>query len=184
MAEKIVLAYSGGLDTSVAAHWLRVQRGYEVSLPDDRPRQPRRPRGHPRARATGRRRGRGHRGRQGGLPPLLRLPRPAGRRRVRGPLPLATALGRPLIAKLLVDNAREIGATAVAHGCPGKVQRPGAPGCGRPDARPRPQDRRHHARALVSRPEALEYAAANGINVRQSKESPYSTDENLWGRSI
>ena len=30
MAEKIVLAYSGGLDTSVAAHWLRVERGYEV----------------------------------------------------------------------------------------------------------------------------------------------------------
>jgi len=37
-----------------------------------------------------------------------------------GRYPLATALGRPLIAKLLVDKAREVGATAVAHGCTGK----------------------------------------------------------------
>ena len=96
---------------------------------------------------------------------------------------LATAIGRPLIAKLLVDVAREEGATAIAHGCTGK-------GNDR-------FDRRQHARVApdleiiapvrehrMSREEQIEWAAARNVPLPATKASPYSTDENLWGRSI
>ncbi|GMU40916.1 MAG: argininosuccinate synthase [Chloroflexota bacterium] len=184
MAEKIVLAYSGGLDTSVAAHWLRVQRGYEVHcLTID-------------LGNLGDVDGIRERGAQAGATAvdivdgkedfLRYFVFPALQAGVvyEGRYPLATALGRPLIAKLLVDKAREIGATAVAHGCTGKGNDQVRLDVGvqtlAPDLKIVGTTREHS----VSRDEALEYAAANGINVRQSKESPYSTDENLWGRSI
>jgi argininosuccinate synthase len=100
-----------------------------------------------------------------------------------GKYPLATALGRPLIAKLMVDVAREYGAKAVAHGCTGK---------GNDQVR---FDVTFHTLApdlrviapvrewKMSRPEALAYAAAHGIPVEATPKSPYSIDVNLWGRS-
>jgi len=184
MPEKIVLAYSGGLDTSVAAHWLRDQRGYEVHcLTID-------------LGNLGDTDGIRERGEQAGAADVeiidakddfLRyfvFPALQAGVMYEGRYPLATALGRPLIAKLLVDKARQIGATAVAHGCTGKGNDQVRLDVGvqtlAPDLKIVGTTREHS----VSRDEALAYAAKFGITVRQTKEHSYSTDENLWGRSI
>lgn len=100
-----------------------------------------------------------------------------------GKYPLATALGRPLIAKLMVDAAREHGAKAVAHGCTGK---------GNDQVR---FDVTFHTLApdlkiiapvrewSMTRPAAIAYAAKHNIPVEAKPESPYSIDQNLFGRS-
>lgn len=98
--------------------------------------------------------------------------------------PLSAALSRPLIADLLVKTAHEHGATAVAHGCTGKgndqvrievAVRALDPGlvCRAP-LRERP----------LSRPDAIAFASEHGIPVAHTAEKPYSIDANLWGRSI
>src|SRR6516162_9038407 len=100
-----------------------------------------------------------------------------------GKYPLATALGRPLIAKLMVDAAREHHAKAVAHGCTGK---------GNDQVRfdvtfqtlgPDLQIIAPVREWKMSRPDSLAYAAKHNIPVEATKESPYSVDLNLWGRS-
>src|SRR5207248_632175 len=100
-----------------------------------------------------------------------------------GKYPLATALGRPLIAKLMVDVARDHGARAVAHGCTGK---------GNDQVRfdvtfqtldPHLQIIAPVREWKMSRPEALAYAAKHNIPVEAKPESPYSIDLNVWGRS-
>jgi argininosuccinate synthase len=100
-----------------------------------------------------------------------------------GKYPLATALGRPLIAKLMVDEARKQGARAVAHGCTGKgndqVRFDVTFQTLAPDLKIIAPVREWK----MSRPEALEYAAKHGIPVEATKESPYSIDLNLYGRS-
>src|SRR5580693_7221962 len=100
-----------------------------------------------------------------------------------GKYPLATALGRPLIAKLMVDAAREHGAKAVAHGCTGKgndqVRFDVTFQTLAPDLKIIAPVREWK----MSRPEALEYAAKHNIPVEATKESPYSVDLNLFGRS-
>jgi argininosuccinate synthase len=101
-----------------------------------------------------------------------------------GGYPLATALGRPLIAKKLVEIAQTEGAAAVAHGCTGKGNDQV-----RFDVSVRALDPsiRVVAPARVwgmTRPEEIEYAEARGIPVPVTVASPYSVDANLWGRSI
>jgi argininosuccinate synthase len=100
-----------------------------------------------------------------------------------GKYPLATALGRPLIAKLMVDAARQFGAKAVAHGCTGKgndqVRFDVTFQTLAPDLKIIAPVREWK----MSRPEALAYAAKHGIPVEATKESPYSLDLNLYGRS-
>jgi argininosuccinate synthase len=100
-----------------------------------------------------------------------------------GKYPLATALGRPLIAKLMVDTAHEHGARAVAHGCTGKGNDQV-----RFDVTFQTLDPSLKIIAPVrewkmSRPEEIEFAKKHGIPVEATKESPYSLDLNLWGRS-
>ncbi|MGL5098006.1 MAG: argininosuccinate synthase, partial [Planctomycetia bacterium] len=101
-----------------------------------------------------------------------------------GKYPLATALGRPLIALRMVEVAKQFGATHVAHGCTGK---------GNDQVRfdVTFQTLAPHLKIIapvrewkMTRPEAMDYAAEHGIPVEATKASPYSTDENLWGRSI
>jgi argininosuccinate synthase len=98
--------------------------------------------------------------------------------------PLATALARPLIAALLVQVAREEGATAVAHGCTGKgndqVRFDVSINALAPDLRIVAPARE----TSWTRDEAIEIAEKHGIPIEAKKASPYSTDENLWGRSI
>src|SRR4051812_9746029 len=97
--------------------------------------------------------------------------------------PLATALGRPLIAKLMVDAAREHGAKAVAHGCTGKgndqVRFDVTFQTLAPDLKVIAPVREWK----MSRPEALEYAAKHNIPVEATVKSPYSIDQNVFGRS-
>jgi argininosuccinate synthase len=100
-----------------------------------------------------------------------------------GKYPLATALGRPLIAKLMVDTARQHHAKAVAHGCTGKgndqVRFDVTFQTLAPDLRIIAPVREWK----MPRDEEIQYAAKHGIPVEATKESPYSIDQNLWGRS-
>src|SRR5271156_5879892 len=100
-----------------------------------------------------------------------------------GKYPLATALGRPLIAKLMVDVAHEHHARAVAHGCTGKGNDQV-----RFDVTFQTLDPSLKIIAPVrewkmTRDEEIAYAAKHNIPVEATKQSPYSIDLNLWGRS-
>jgi argininosuccinate synthase len=101
-----------------------------------------------------------------------------------GVYPLSAALSRPLIAALLVETAREYGATVVAHGCTGKgndqVRIEVATRAIAPTMECRAPLRDHP----MSRPEAMAFAADHGVPVSHTVEKPYSIDANLWGRSI
>src|SRR6516225_2976716 len=100
-----------------------------------------------------------------------------------GKYPLATALGRPLIAKLMVDVAREHNAKAVAHGCTGKgndqVRFDVTFQTLAPDLKIIAPVREWK----MTRDEEIKFAKKHGIPVEATKESPYSLDLNLWGRS-
>jgi argininosuccinate synthase len=182
--ERIVLAYSGGLDTSVAIPWLAERfRAEVVAVTMDLGQGKELEDVRERALAIGA--VRAH------VIDLCEefardfiLPALEAGAIYEGRYPLATALGRPLIAKHLVEIARLEGATAIAHGCTGK---------GNDQVRMDVS-----ARALepsikviaparvwgMSRPEEIAYAKARGIPVPATVDSPYSTDSNLWGRSI
>jgi argininosuccinate synthase len=97
--------------------------------------------------------------------------------------PLATALGRPLIARLLVETARKVGAKAIAHGCTGKgndqVRFDLSTGALAPDLKVIAPVREWG----WTREEEIEYAKKHNIPI-PVKKIRFSTDENLWGRSI
>ena len=101
-----------------------------------------------------------------------------------GRYPLVSALSRPVIVEELVAAARRHGATAVGHGCTGKgndqVRFEVSTRALAPDldvlAPTRDWD--------FNRETAMDYAAEHGIPIEQTKKSPYSIDENLWGRAI
>jgi argininosuccinate synthase len=101
-----------------------------------------------------------------------------------GQYPLATALARPLMAKLLVDTALEEGASAVAHGCTGKgndqVRFEVSISALAPSLKIIAPAREWG----MTREESINYAQRYGIPVPATAASPYSIDENLWGRSI
>ncbi|HTD78435.1 MAG TPA: argininosuccinate synthase, partial [Chloroflexota bacterium] len=98
--------------------------------------------------------------------------------------PLATALARPLIAKLLVDYARQEGAGYVAHGCTGKgndqVRFDVSIQALAPDMKIIAPVREWR----MTRDEEIRYAQEHSIPVPVTAASPYSVDANLWGRSI
>jgi argininosuccinate synthase len=185
MAEKIVLAYSGGLDTSVAVRWLAIERGFDViALTVDV--------GQGRETETLEERARGAGAADFRLVDArddfiryFAFPALAAGALYQGRYPLATALARPLIAKLMVDIARETGASAVAHGCTGKgndqVRFDVSVQALAPDLRIVAPLREWDLR---TREQEIEYALQHQIPVPVTKESPYSIDENLWGRSI
>ena len=184
MTDKVVLAYSGGLDTSVAIKWLQenyhldvitltIQVGGESDLSAVR------------AKAL----------RSGAIKALVVDAReefvshfiwPALQADAlyQGQYPLATALSRPLIAKLLVATALKEGAKTIAHGCTGKgndqVRFEVSISALAPDLKVIAPAREWG----MTREEAIEYAKENDIPLPISKASPYSIDENLWGRSI
>jgi argininosuccinate synthase len=101
-----------------------------------------------------------------------------------GKYPLVSALSRPVIAQAVAELASERGAEAVVHGCTGK---------GNDQLRFELAFKAHFPEVQViaplrdriwTRDEEIEYALAHGIPVLQSAESPYSIDENLFGRAI
>jgi argininosuccinate synthase len=98
--------------------------------------------------------------------------------------PLFTALGRPLIAKLAVQHARETGCDTIAHGCTGKgndqVRIEGTIATLAPELKVIAPVRTWR----MGREEEVAYARAHGIPVKGGTEAPpYSIDDNLWGRS-
>ncbi len=98
--------------------------------------------------------------------------------------PLSAALSRPLIAELLVKTAHEHRATVVAHGCTGKGNDQV-----RIELTVRALDPRLVCRAPLreqplSRPDAIAFAREHGVPISHTAEKPYSIDANLWGRSI
>jgi len=184
MAEKVVLAYSGGLDTSVAIRWLKEERGYDViALTIDVGQERDIPQVLKRAEATGAIKAVVRDGRDLFVRYFV-FPALAAGALYQGQYPLATALARPLIAKLMVDVAREEGATAVAHGSTGKgndqVRFDVSTQALAPDLKIVAPVREWG----LTREEEIAYAERYNIPVPVTKESPYSIDENLWGRSI
>jgi argininosuccinate synthase len=181
---RCVLAYSGGLDTSVAIRWLEEELGYDVvTLTADLGESKDVDAVAARALRTGALSAHIADARRVFIDAFC-FPTLAAGALYEGVYPLATALARPLIAKLLVDVAREEGAVAVAHGCTGKgndqVRFDVAVGALAPELRVVAPVRDWD----MGRPQELEYAATHGIEVAATRESPYSVDANLWGRSI
>lgn len=97
--------------------------------------------------------------------------------------PLVSALSRPLIAKKLVEIAEEAGAVAIAHGCTGKgndqVRFDVSIAALAPDIKIIAPVREWG----MSRDEEIEYAEKNNIPIPVQKEKPYSIDMNMWGRA-
>src|SRR6185436_17212799 len=181
---RIVLAYSGGLETSVAIPWLAEKYGAEIitvtmdlgqgkELEDVRDR----------ALASGALRAHVLDLREEFARDFI-LPALQAGAVYEGRYPLATALGRPLIAKQLVHLARIEGASAIAHGSTGQ---------GNDQVRMDVS-----ARALdpgitiigparewgLSRADEVGFALERGIPIPSTMEGPYNIDVNLWGRSI
>jgi argininosuccinate synthase len=184
MGEKVVLAYSGGLDTSVAVRWLKEERGYDVialtvDVGMDRDRETL----QSRALAAGAEKFVWWDARETFLREYAFRALMAGAV-YQGHYPLATALSRPLIAHLLVEVARQEGARAVAHGCTGKgndqVRFDVSVQALAPDLRIVAPVREWD----MDREREIEYAQRHGIPVPVTKASPYSVDVNLWGRSV
>ena len=181
--KKVVLAYSGGLDTSVCVKWLEEQGAVPYALYVDLGQGE--PADDVRAKAL----------RIGAADAFVRdakaefadeyvAPAIKANALYGGKYPLFTALARPLIAKKLVEAAREVGATHVAHGSTGKgndqVRFDVTTASIAPDLTVVAPVRDWN----MNRPEEMAYAEEHGIPVPTTKESPYSVDENLWGRSI
>lgn len=182
--ERVVLAYSGGLDTSVAVKWIHEKYDMDVitytcDLGQGRELDAIREKSL----------------RTGAIEAVVEdarnlfvdifvWPSLMSGTLYEGKYPLATALGRPLIAHQMVKVAKEHGAAAVAHGCTGK---------GNDQVR---FDVSFHTLAphlkviapvrewKWTRTEELQYAKQHGIEVDVTKESIYSVDQNLWGRSV
>jgi argininosuccinate synthase len=181
--KKLVLAYSGGLDTSVAIRWLS-ERGYQVvALTIDLGEKKDLDAIQRRALQVGAVAAYV----VDGKVPFLRdfvWPSLQAGAVYEKEYPLATALGRPLIAAMLVQVARRECAQGIAHGCTGKgndqVRFDVTTAALAPELKVVAPVREWG----MNREDEIEYAREHGIEVPASVESPYSTDENLWGRSI
>jgi argininosuccinate synthase len=101
-----------------------------------------------------------------------------------GVYPLSAALSRPLIAHLLVETAHAHGAGAVAHGCTGKGNDQVRIELGVRALDPHLECRAPLREQPLSRPDAIAFANEHGVPVAHTAEKPYSIDANLWGRSI
>jgi argininosuccinate synthase len=184
MAKRVVLAYSGGLDTSVAVRWMVQELGVEViALAADVGQGGDLEAVRQRAVGAGAVEAvvvdcREEFGRDFVAPAIL------ANGLYEGKYPLVSSLSRPLIARHLVAVAREFGADAIAHGCTGK---------GNDQVRFEVSVRalapdldvlapvRHWG---LNREDAMAYAERYSIPVAATRAKPYSIDENLWGRAV
>jgi argininosuccinate synthase len=183
--KKVVLAYSGGLDTSVAVAWLRERYGVDVvTLTVDVGGGSLKEGVAERAMSAGASRAYVVDARDRFVRGFV-FPSLQANARYQGVYPMATALARPLIAQLLVEVADRERAEAVAHGCTGKGNDQV-----RFDVAVHALDPRLEVVAPLrvgmglSRDQELDYARQRGIEIPVAKGTAYSTDQNLWGRSI
>ncbi len=184
-AKKVVLAYSGGVDTSVCIPYLIKEYGVEevVTFAADLGQGDELAPIQKKAIEAG-----ATRSLVGDLiqPFIEKFAFPAIRANAlyEGRYPLSTALARPLIASRLVEIAREVDADAVAHGCTGKgndqVRFDVAIGALAPDLKVLTPAREWG----MSREETIAYGERFGIPAPVSKKAPYSIDLNLLGRSV
>ena len=184
MPEKIVLAYSGGLDTSVAIRWLKEERGYDVvALTVDVGMDRSREELQSRAMAAGASR---HVWQDAQETFIRHFAFPAlmAGARYQGHYPLATALSRPLIAREMVAVAKAEGATAVAHGCTAKGNDQVRLDVSVQALAPELKIVAPLREWEMDRESEIAYAQEHAIPINVTKASPYSIDENLWGRSI
>ena len=169
MTERIVLAYSGGLDTSVAIGWIGEATGAEViavavdvgqggeSLEDIR------------QRALG----------CGAVEAYV-----AANGLYQGHYPLVSAISRPVIVKHLVKAAREFGATTVAHGCTGKGNDQVRFEVGIQTLGPDLKCIAPVRDLALTRDKAIIYAESHNLPIETTKKNPYSIDQNVWGRAV
>jgi argininosuccinate synthase len=183
MSKKIVLAYSGGLDTSCAIRWLQEKYGYEVicavmDVGEGKALEPIRDK----ALKIG--------AKSCHIVPLqdefaqqFLIPAIQANALYEGVYPLISALSRPIIAKALVEIAQQENAEAVAHGCTGKgndqVRFDLTFQALAPDLKIIAPAREHP----ISREEAIQYAQFQQIPLPIDLNNPFSIDQNLWGRS-
>ena len=180
--EKVVLAYSGGLDTSVEIAWLK-NKGYDViacciDVGEGKDLEEVKQKGLA----------------VGAVESIVIdakkefaeeycLPALQGHAYYENKYPLVSALSRPLIVKHLVEVAKKYGATAIAHGCTGKGNDQVRFEVGIHALAPEMKIEDPIREVHWSREEEIDYAKENGIPVPITKKSPYSIDENLWGRA-
>ena len=184
MAKKVVLAYSGGLDTSVAVRWMIENLGCEVICLSANVGQEGTLDGN-REKALG-----------AGATEYIELdlreefardylaPVIKANALYEGKYPLVSALSRPLIVKHQVAAARKYGADGIAHGCTGKgndqVRFEVSTMALAPDLELVAPVRNWG----FTREDSIAYAAEHNIPIRATKEKMYSIDDNLWGRAI
>lgn len=181
--EKIVLAYSGGLDTSVAIKWLQDNYNYDViavaiDVGEGKDLE------FTKQKALD----------LGAIESHVVdatevfadeyiLPALKANALYEGQYPIVSALSRPLITKLLVDIARKSGASAVAHGCTGKgndqVRFDVSFAALAPDLKIVAPVREWG----MSRDEEFAYAEKHNVPIPVDKDKPYSIDQNMWGRA-
>jgi argininosuccinate synthase len=182
--QRIVLAHSGGLDTSVAIPWLRehctadvvavtLDLGQGHELADIRER----------ALALGAVRAHVIDAREQFVREFI-LPALQAGAVYEDRYLLATALSRPLLAKKLVEMARMEGAVAIAHGCSGNANDQIRLDVSLRALDPGLQIVRSTAARELAGPQLTLYARAHGIEVPPAGAAEYSIDTNLWGRSI
>src|SRR3984957_9346613 len=188
MTKRVVLAYSGGLDTSVAVRWMIQEWGVEVvcvlvdvgqdveqseSFDDIK------------ARAL----------KAGAIECVIVDARAemaeefcakaiATNARYEGKYPLVSALSRPVIVRHLVDQARKFNATAVAHGCTGKGNDQVRFEVGTHALAPDLEVLAPARNWGMTRADSVDFAEKWEIPIKATKEKIYSIDENLWGRAI
>ncbi|MBN1855642.1 MAG: argininosuccinate synthase [Dehalococcoidia bacterium] len=184
MADKAVLAYSGGLDTSVAVKWIQEQYGMDVvTFTVDIGNVPNMEAIRQKALNAGAVAAEVADARDEFMTDFV-FPSLQADAIYEGEYSLATAIGRPLIAKLLVQVARKHGAVAVAHGCTGKGNDQVRLDVGIGTLAPELKIIGPAREWGMTREELIQYANKYAIPVPVTKKSPYSIDENLWGRSI
>jgi argininosuccinate synthase len=182
---RVLLLYSGGLDTSVMLHWIQAQYGAEIVTLTVDLGQP----GEDWEVVVGK-------AKELGAAETIRadasaefardyvLPAIKANALYGGGYPLFTALARPLIAKLAVHHARATGCDTIAHGCTGKgndqVRIDGTIAALAPEIKILAPVREWS----MGREEEIAYANKHRIPIKGSSEgAPYSIDDNLWGRS-
>lgn len=189
MAKRVVLAYSGGLDTSVAVRWLQEERGVEVicvaanvgqeGSDDEAAWQAIRQRaldtGAVEAEVIDCR---------DELASDFLLPALKANVAYEGKYPLVSALSRPVIARHLVAAARRHNADAVAHGCTGKGNDQVRFEVGVRALAPDLEILAPVREWGMTREDCIDYAARKNIAITATKEKLYSIDDNIWGRAI
>ncbi len=184
MNGKVILAYSGGLDTSVSIKWIKENYNMDVvavlidcGQPDDLEEA------FNRARENGSAEAMIIDAREEFIEDFI-VPSIKANLKYEKNYSLATALARPLIVKKLVEVAEQVGAKAIAHGCTAKGNDQVRFDVGIRSLSPGLKIIAPLREWKLTREEEIEYAKTHGIKIRVTKESPYSVDENLWGRSI